>query len=247
MNQLTAAIEKTIRSLQQKKYRKNHQLFVLEGEKLVKEAFDSDFVVKWLVSTQDQNEAIYSTASFLKCDPTQMKRISSLTTAPGILAVVETPRLFKVEQEELILVLEKIQDPGNLGTIIRTADAFGIKTIVCSPDTVDFFSPKVVQATMGSIFRVKVVEKELIGFLKEQAKTSRLYAADLSGENIYNTSLKTPAILIMGNESHGISDEVMELIHESVKIPIAGGAESFNVSIATAILLGEFRRQLSWQ
>lgn len=247
MNQLTAAIEKTIRSLQQKKYRKKHQLFLLEGEKLVKEALESDCSIKWLVSTEDKDGALDPTVSFLKCDPAQMKRMSSLTTAPGILAVVEIPKLPKVSQEELTLVLEKIQDPGNLGTIIRTADAFGIKTIVCSPDTVDFYSPKVVQASMGSILRMKIVENELIGFLKERKESATLYAAHLNGENVYHTHFKTPAILVMGSESHGISNEVMELIHESLKIPIAGSAESFNVSIATAILLGEFRRQLSWQ
>lgn len=247
MRKLSQKDEKIIRSLQQKKYRKKHQLFVVEGEKLVKEAMASTHTIRWVISSIPEFELSLTGENHFACDDIQMKRISSLTTPPGVLAVVEIPSELQHKQEDLMLVLEKIQDPGNLGTIIRTADAFGIKSIVCSTDTVDWYSPKVVQATMGSIFRVKISEQELQPYLSEQAKSSTLYAAHLNGKNIYQSSLKTPAVLIMGNESHGISPEVMALIHESVKIPISGDAESFNVSIATAILLGEFTRQLSWQ
>ena len=247
MKKLSQKDEKIIRSLQQKKYRKKHQLFIVEGEKLVKEAIDSTHIIRCVITTAHEFEPLPKDVAIFTCDDIQMKRISGLTTPPGVLAAVEIPTNVQREQEELELILEKIQDPGNLGTIIRTADAFGIKTIVCSPDTVDWYSPKVVQATMGSIFRIKLIEQELQPYLKEQAKSSTLYAAHLEGENIYQSKLKTPATLIMGSESHGISTEVMQIIHESVKIPIVGEAESFNVSIATAILLGEFKRQLSWQ
>ncbi len=174
-----------------------------------------------------------------------MKKISSLTTPPGLLAVIEIPTNQKVEKEDIKLVLDNIQDPGNLGTIIRTADAFGIKSIICSEETVDFYSSKVVQASMGSIFRVNLHSRDLKEFLKVEKEESTLYASHLNGGNLYTCEFNKPATLIMGSESHGISEELMSLIQESVKIPIKGNAESFNVSIATAILLGEISRQFS--
>lgn len=241
MGPLTKKEEKLITSLQQKKYRKQERLFVVEGEKMVNEAMESDFDIVLLVSSIGfaSNNIVVK-----ECDSKTMRRISTLTSAPGILAVVRMPELKEVKSSDITLLIDKVQDPGNLGTIIRTADAMGVKSIVCSNDTVDIFSPKVVQATMGSIFRVNFRVTELSGFLKSKEARVPVYAAHLNGKNLYQEKLETPCFLMVGNESKGINDALMELVSNPVKIPMHGPAESFNVSIATAIILAEFRRQL---
>lgn len=235
--------EKLIRLLQQKKYRKQEGLFVVEGKKMIDEALQSDFNVEF-IATEGREEVKDENATLFSVDSKRMKKISSLTNPPGILAVIQKNKI-KAEDGDLILVLDEIKDPGNLGTIIRTAEAFGIRSIVCSKDTVDCYSPKVVQATMGAIFRMNISYTDLLSFIKEKAETYSVYASHLMGKNLYETELIKPSILVMGNESNGISDELMKEISNTLKIPMAGQSESFNVSIATAILLSEFKRQFA--
>lgn len=176
----------------------------------------------------------------------ELAKISSLSSPNQVLAVVETPREIKANiDEELVMMLDGVRDPGNFGTIIRCADWFGIEYIFCSQDCVELYNPKVVQATMGSIFRVNVVYADLKGVIKKIRKNNPLkpvYGASLNGENIYDLNLNQNAILVMGSESHGISEEVRELITKDVTIPRFGKGESLNVAIASAILCSEFKR-----
>lgn len=244
MEVLSRSQEKFIRSLQQKKFRKQEGLFVVEGEKIVKEALDSDFKIHSIVLDKSKTGLAIDYSKVYLTDEMGMKRMSTLKSPAGILAVIEAKETAEVADDELVLALEKIQDPGNLGTIIRTADAFGIKTIVCSKDTVEHMSPKVLQASMGSIFRVQLHYVDLLSYLINVGEKSTLYAAHLDGEAVYDSTLQKPATLIMGNESQGISKECMQLVNQAIKIPMPGKVESLNVSIATAILLAEFNRQL---
>lgn len=240
MNLLTKNKIKYIQSLYQKKQRELHQQFVIEGEKMIVEAIEA---------IPDKFDSLYVTSAFhhpipnniqailLKED--ELKRISSLTTPNKALAVVN---MWNVEAKEshVTLVLDKVQDPGNLGTIIRLADWFGVSKLVCSNDTVDFRNPKVLQATMGSVFRVQVEYCDLHNFLS--TTDLPIYGALLEGENVYQMQLSQKAILIMGNEGNGISEDVKSLIKYPIHIPRIGEAESLNVSTATAILLSEFSR-----
>lgn len=238
---LTKKEEKLIASLQQNKYRKSSGLFFVEGIKMVEEALKSSFVVDYIVTVEDFNHEVVKVK---QCDDITMQRISAFKTAPGLLAVIQLPKEQKLVDSDITVVAEKIQDPGNFGTIIRTAEALGVKQIVCSLDSVDHFSPKVVQASMGSIFRMSVLSTDLIAFL-EATSINTIYAAHLSGNNLYQENIKTPCILLVGNESKGLSNQLMKFVSNPVKIPMLGNAESFNVSIATAIILSEFRRQIT--
>jgi len=241
MVSLTKKEEKLIVSLHQKKFRKAEGLFFVEGAKMVEEAISSNFTVRFIVSCSEFNS---ESIEVKHCDERSMQRISAFKTAPGMLAVIELPAVSKAKESPITLVVEKVQDPGNLGTIIRTADALGVQTILCSLDCVDHFSPKVVQATMGSIFRMNIVVQDLFQYVKELSSSTPIYAAHLEGDNLYKTKITAPCVLVIGNESQGISDELTAKVTQKLKIPMTGKAESFNVSIATAIILGEFSRQL---
>lgn len=238
---LTKKEEKLIVSLQQKKFRKVEGLFFVEGIKMVEEALKSDFKVRFVVTAIDFETEI---TSLKTCDTKTMQRISVFKTAPGILAVIEIPTEVRKVDSDICLLAETIQDPGNLGTIIRTAEALGVKKIVCSPDSVDFFSPKVVQASMGSIFRMNLEVKDVFDFIEKLPLTTPIYAAHLEGDNLYETEIKSPLVLAIGNESKGLSEALTAKVTQKIKIPMVGEAESFNVSIATAIILSEFRRRL---
>jgi len=244
MEILSKKQEKLIRSLQQKKYRKQEQLFIVEGIKMVEEALKSEFDVEMIVLSKQEFEFDSSIRTYL-VEENDMKSLSSLTTSPGVMAIVKQKKSIPFSYGGIVLALDKIQDPGNLGTIIRTADALGVNAIVCSKDTVDHYSPKVVQSTMGAIFRMNISYIDLVDFLKENKEQFSIYGTHLEGENIYDKKLSAPSIIAMGNESKGISEELMKEITNSIKIPIEDYAESFNVSIATAIVLSEFKRQFS--
>jgi TrmH family RNA methyltransferase len=173
----------------------------------------------------------------------ELQKISALKTANAAVALFEIPKLAPIRQEGIIVVLDAVRDPGNLGTIIRLCDWFGVQVLICSPDTADCYNPKVIQATMGSIARVSVHYTDLIPFLK----TSELpvYGAVMKGLNVYREQLPNEAILVMGNEANGISSEIETYISKRVTIPGFGDtktAESLNVATATAVLLSEFRR-----
>lgn len=243
---------KHIRSLKLLKFRKTNGEFVVEGEKMIRELLVSNYKVKALYALPEWIERIHLQVSSKniipeKVSPKELERISSFKTPNQALAVVEIPEhsLKNIDFNELVLVLDDIQDPGNLGTIIRTAEWFGTKQIVCSKESVDVFNPKVIQATMGSVFRAKVHYINLEKFFAEKVPESTpVYGALLNGKNLYNQKITQNGILIIGNESKGISEAVSKFVKHPVYIPAHPNskAESLNASVATAVLLSEFRK-----
>lgn len=178
-----------------------------------------------------------------------MEKLSNMSTAPEVIAVVDMPEEPSIDgvntnylKDHLVLVLDGVKDPGNMGTIIRIADWFGIEYLICSEDCVELYNPKVIQSTMGSILRVKVHSRNLTEWLNEQ-QSSAIYGALLQGENCYTIEGKINGILVMGSESHGISSDVLPLINRPITIPSFGSAESLNVAIATGILCSEAKRR----
>ena len=235
--------EKLIRSLQSKKFRKEHQLFCVEGLKLLHEAIESKIDIEQILITEQAKESLGEIdREYERLEEEQMKSLSSLSTAPGVMAVIKIPDEKDIEVD-LALYLDGISDPGNMGTIIRTAEGLGVQKIILSPDCVDLFSPKVVQASMGSIFRMNYTIRNRKSLSDELRKGRKLYTADMDGSEIYVADLQTPAILIMGSESHGVSDELLQLENSKLSIPISSKLESYNVAISTAMILSEFKRR----
>lgn len=233
---------KLITSLQQKKYRKQEQLFFVEGVKGVQELLDSNFELYELFTTKPDFQAIEKSKIYSISDA-ELKKISALTTPNSCLAVFKIPKPIPFEQNGLILALEDVRDPGNLGTIIRLCDWFGIKTLFCTEETVDAYNPKVVQATMGSVSRVNVVYGDLGKFLAETKLP--IFGTFMDGKNIYKESLPNEGIIVMGNEANGISKAIEKLVSERIAIPrfsTLQATESLNVATATAIILSEFKR-----
>jgi len=233
---------KLITSLQQKKYRKQEQLFFVEGVKGVQELLDSNFELYELFTTKPDFQAIEKSKIYSISDA-ELKKISALTTPNSCLAVFKIPKPIPFEQNGLILALEDVRDPGNLGTIIRLCDWFGIKTLFCTEETVDAYNPKVVQATMGSVSRVNVVYGDLGKFLAETKLP--IFGTFMDGKNIYKESLPNEGIILMGNEANGISKAIEKLVSKRIAIPRFGAlqaTESLNVATATAIILSEFKR-----
>ncbi len=231
---------KLITSLQQKKYRDKTGLFVAEGPKVINEFLTAGLQLHSLFSTE---KTISSSKDHFQVTETELQKLSFLKTANTSLAVFEIPEQKTVKNEGLIVALDAVRDPGNLGTIIRLCDWFGVTQLVCSKDTADCYNPKVVQATMGSIARVQVGYVSLSEFLRNTPLP--VYGACMQGSNVYSNRLPKEAVVVMGNEASGISDEVLALIHERITIPQFGeqhDTESLNVATATAILLSEFRR-----
>lgn len=233
---------KLITSLQQKKYRNINKLFFAEGVKVIQELLDSNFELEHLYSTkQDFEEVLASKKTVI--NEADLKKITALATANSCLAVFMIPQEKKINESGLIIALDSIRDPGNLGTILRLSDWFGIKEIVCSRETVDLYNPKVVQATMGSIARVNVSYVDLNAFISNT--NLAVFGTFMDGDNIYNTALPQEGIIVMGNEANGISTEIENLIKNRLSIPRFGEiqkTESLNVATATAIILSEFRR-----
>jgi TrmH family RNA methyltransferase len=233
---------KLITSLQQKKYRFTNKLFFAEGVKVIQELLQSNFELEHLYTTQNDFEEV-SNAKKTGIDDNDLKKISALSSPNSCLAVFKMPVEEKMIESGLVLALDSIRDPGNLGTILRLCDWFGIEQLVCSKETVDIYNPKVVQATMGSIARVNVTYIDLNSFIA-QSKLP-VFGTFMDGENIYKTSLPQEGIIIMGNEANGISSEIENLIQNRLTIPRFGviqKTESLNVATATAIVLSEFRR-----
>ena len=232
-----------MRSLQQKKFRDELGLFVAEGNKCVEELRKSFELVHLYREGENATR-------------TEIEQMSGLRTPQGVVGVFKKRPIedCRLKIEDLILALDGIQDPGNLGTIIRTCDWFGVHDIVCSLDTADCYNPKVVQATMGALARVRVHYVDLPAWLKElkiQKSKLKIFGTLLEGKDMYDVLPscrhdETPAIIVMGNEGNGISQEVRSLITHPIRIPSypknAETSESLNVSIATAIVLAEFRR-----
>ena len=233
---------KLITSLQQKKYRKQHQLFFAEGVKVIEELLRSKYELQTIFVTEPLDFKV-ATDKIHTISPAELKKISALTTPNTCLAVFKIPTENFSLKEGLLVALDDVRDPGNLGTIIRLCDWFGVEQLICSPETVDIYNPKVVQATMGSIGRVTVLYTDLVPFLK--ATRLPVFGTFMDGENIYKQDLPSNAILIMGNEANGICNEVAQCITSKLAIPRFGQlqeTESLNVATATAIILSEFKR-----
>ena len=242
-----------IRSLEQKKYRIQHGLFVVEGDKTVREILDSSLTVDYLLAKSAWLEQLPDIKAnhIIEINDKELSQISFLKTPNQAMALVKIPN-YQLDLAELSqglsLYLDEVQDPGNLGAIIRLADWFGIRHVLCSPGCADPFSPKTVQSTMGAVIRVKTYQTDESFF--QQLKTFRpdfpVYGTFLNGENLYNTPLSSQAVIVMGNESKGISDGVAQYINKRLLIPPyppgEPTSESLNVATATAIVCSEFRR-----
>lgn len=243
---LTKNTIKQIASLRQQKFRKELGLFVVEGRKMTEELLQSGF----------ETVGMYATEAFLVDYPTfskaevvsemQMEQMSGQDTPPGILAVVKIPQQGEIKTStRLVLALDGIANPGNMGTLIRTAEWFGIHDVVCSNDCVELWNPKTVQATMGSLFRMKVWRTDLATYLQDaKAKGKAIYGALLEGENLFQMKAKPEGILVIGSESHGIRAEVLPCITHPVTIPRVSSSptESLNAAVAGAIIIAEMTR-----
>lgn len=237
---------KQIASLRQQKYRNELKRFVVEGRKMVKELIGSDF----------KTDSIYATKTFLAEHPsfsmaeivtdTQMEQMSSLETPPGILAVAHIPEQGGITLSPgIVLTLDGIANPGNMGTLIRAAEWFGIQDVVCSCDCVEPWNPKVVQATMGSLFRVNIWEAELPAFLQKTKNEGRaIYGALLEGENLFQVKGMPDGIIVIGCESHGIRENVLPYVTHPITIPRRGSnpIESLNAAVAGAIIMAELTK-----
>ena len=227
---------KFIKSLSLKKNRIKEQLFIAEGEKVVSELLRSDFEIKNIYATKEWK---VSNDNITQISNAELQRISNLKSPNKVLAVVQFKNNKIIKHDGITLVLDDINDPGNLGTIIRMCDWFGVKQIICSKNTVDIFNPKVVQSAMGSAFRVQVNYTDLENYLSE-IKTP-IYGAFMDGKNLKEVKLPKSAHLVLGNEANGISAEINKLITDKVAIKnIGNSAESLNVAVATSILLHVF-------
>jgi TrmH family RNA methyltransferase len=238
---ISKATGKFIKSLQVKKYRKEEQSFIVEGAKSVAELLRSDFEVKWLAATDDflqlhSNVLSNRHIEWTEASAKELGQLGTFQTNDGALAIASMkPNQPLTVQNEYALILDDIRDPGNLGTIIRTADWYGIDKIIASEETADFYNPKVISATMGSFCRVQLYYGNLVEYLN----TTHLpvYGTFLNGKNIYTVDFEKAGLIAMGNEANGISTEVGQLVTVPITIPKRGGAESLNASIATAIVL----------
>ncbi|PKP00521.1 MAG: RNA methyltransferase [Bacteroidetes bacterium HGW-Bacteroidetes-8] len=227
---------KLIRSLDKKRARESTGLFVVEGEKLYGELLKSDLVIYKVFSREEISEEM-------------MSKISHLSTPSPILAVVKKPSVKndpKPQRGKLYLALDTVKDPGNMGTIIRLAEWFGVDTIFCSLECVDIYNPKVVQSAMGSLFRMNIQYKDLKEVIRQCTPDIPVYGTFLTGENIYYESLPEGAMVVLGSESFGICNELSQMVDKRVHIPSfsieAKGGESLNVAIAAAVICSEFRR-----
>ena len=225
---------KKIRSLRDKKFRDEYGLFVVEGEKMVCEVLSSSLEVEEVWRKEDIGEAA-------------MSRISLFTTPSPVLAVVRIPPLLSSDvREGLCLALDAVRDPGNMGTIIRLSEWFGVDTIYLSEDCVDIYNPKVIQSTMGAIFRVRTCVADIPELCRRFSESGMaVFGTFLDGESIYSRPLPENALVVMGNESNGISPSVAAEVSGRLLIPSFGGSrsESLNVAVATAVTLSEFRRR----
>ncbi|WP_405207958.1 TrmH family RNA methyltransferase [Aquimarina sp. LLG6339-5] len=236
--------KKLINSLHQKKYRKQHGLFVAEGKKVINELLEADLKLHSLF-TLDASYFKISSEKVFTVTETELKSISFLTTPQFAVAIFYIPETQSVTNDGLILALDDVRDPGNLGTIIRLCDWFGITDLVCSEQTVDCFNPKVIQATMGSVTRVNIVYTNLERFLMAEREEIPVYGTFMDGDTIYGEQLPKKGIIVMGNEANGISSDVEQFVNKKIAIPrfgITPVTESLNVATATAIILNEFRR-----
>jgi RNA methyltransferase, TrmH family len=236
---------KQIRALQVKKYRKQEQCFVIEGTKSVQELLESDFDVLWLAGTDrflEQNErSLNRNIEIVSASEEELGAAGSFQTNDGALALARMkPNVaFSLTEAEYALVLDDIRDPGNLGTIIRTADWYGVEHIIASEQTADFYNPKVVSATMGSFCRVKIYYTDLEPYLVAARKP--IYGTFLDGTDIHRLKFNEGGMIVIGNEANGISPAIEKIVTQKITIPRYGKAESLNAAIATGIILDAVR------
>ena len=254
METIGAATRKLITSLQQAKHRRREGLFVLEGTRAVLDTVPF-FEVAYIVATAQWLDAHggdlpHGLPPLLLAKGEDMSRMSSQSTSQGVLAVCREREVsgdFVPQEGELLLALDRVQDPGNLGTIMRVADWFGVTRILASEDTVDVYNPKVIQASMGAIARVEVRYCDLVETLRGLVRDMPVYGTFLDGDNIYGTPLSESGVIVMGNEGNGISPAVEAVVSRRIKIPTypsdRDAVESLNVSMAAGIVLSEFRRR----
>jgi TrmH family RNA methyltransferase len=251
--EITNALRKSVRGLSEAKHRRELGQFVAEGTKCVLDTINA-FSCEMLIATRQWAESHADACKgreVIVANRADFERMSNMSTPPQVIAVYKTPQ-YELDLNslggELVLALDRLQDPGNLGTIVRLADWMGIHTILASTDTVDVYNPKVVQATMGSISRVKVHYVDLPATLQQLRNAGmEVYGTFLDGKSLYDAPLSTSGVIVMGNEGKGISDEVAQTVSRRLLIPAfpanAESAESLNVATATAITVAEFRRQ----
>jgi len=249
---LSKNLIKLVNSLENKKFRQIHHIFVAEGAKLVNDLIRLNAPIKTIISTKTIDKLNAST-EFIQCKAAELDKISFLKTSPDIIALVEIIES-KLELKELSgklsIGLDGIQDPGNMGTIIRLANWFGIENILCSKDCADIYNPKVVQASMGALLKVKVHYVDLQSVIVDLIKIEdyHIYGTFMQGNSIYQSKLKKNGLLVMGNEGKGISEKIETMVTSKISIPSFSneftGAESLNVGVATGIVISEFMRQI---
>ena len=237
---------KQIASLRQQKFRKELGLFVVEGRKMVEELLQSDFETTGLYATEAFLAEHPSFADAEVVSEVQMQQMSGLDTPPGLLAVVRIPEQGDIKtHSRFVLALDGIANPGNMGTLLRTAEWFGISDVVCSTDCVELWNPKTVQATMGSLFRVKVWKTDLPAYLRQaQSEGKAISGALLEGDDLFQIKEKPEGVIVIGSESHGIRSEVMPCITNPITIPRRGGSatESLNAAVAGGIIIAEMTK-----
>ncbi len=233
---------KYITQLKQKKFRDTHQVFVAEGFKVIHELLQANISVVQIYTTKQLQFNVLK-EFVTEITDSELKKISFLTTPNECLAVFKMKTVQPPAKNSLKVALSDVRDPGNLGTIIRLCDWFGVTDLICSNDTVDVYNPKVVQATMGSLTRVNVFYTHLADYLKNTNET--VFGTFMNGDNIYKTNLPNNGIIVMGNEANGILPEIETLVTQRISIPRFGNlkqTESLNVATATAVILSEFKR-----
>ncbi len=233
---------KFIQGLKKKKIRQSERLFLAEGVKVVEELLRSSFILHKLYFTEAYTNSL-NVADYHLITDKELQLISDFSTPNQVLGIFEIPDVKDSVHEGITVLLDEINDPGNLGTIIRLCDWFGVQQLVCSTNTVDCYNQKVVQASMGSLARVQVTYVDLNFYLKQERRT--IYGTFLNGDNVYQTDLESDAVIILGNEANGISDNVAAAVDKKLTIPQFGQqqlTESLNVAMATAIFLSEFKK-----
>ncbi|MGC6438526.1 MAG: TrmH family RNA methyltransferase [Flavobacteriaceae bacterium] len=238
---LTKNQTKRILSLSKKKYRQEQQCFVAEGPKVVQEFLDAQYDLVEILSTSDYYQAFGK--AYTKVSEMELNKISNLKTPNVVVAIFKIPTPVEIDASQLIVALDGLNNPGNLGTIIRLCDWFGVKDLVCSINSVDCYNSKVIQSAMGSHTRVTITYTDLALFLKNKQQT---FGTFMDGKSIYEENLPQRGVIVLGNEANGISDNIESILDKRIAIPRYGDfkqTESLNVANAAAIILGEFRRR----
>ncbi|MBU6370621.1 MAG: RNA methyltransferase [Patescibacteria group bacterium] len=240
---LTKAETKLIRSLREKKHRAETGLFLVEGAKSVEELLRSNFAISFIVATDAFAKTLKTKMRVETVSADELAKLGTLEANDAAIAVVKQKSAQTAEQKNqgLILVLDEVKDPGNLGTIIRIADWYGVKRILASKGTADFYNAKTIAASMGSFTRIAVEYADLAEFFSKN--TLPVFGAYLGGENVHEMKFPSDGILVMGNESNGISAHLEKFITKKITIPRYGSAESLNVAIATAVILDNWKRK----